>query len=65
MTAPPQGDRQQARDLQGIPLRGILIGAVLALVPNICDTYSASNPSLFRVLLPIPDSRVVQFDPAG
>ena len=42
MTAPPQGDRQQARDLQGIPLRGILIGAVLALVLNICDTYATN-----------------------
>ena len=42
MTAPPQGDRQQARDLLGIPLRGILIGAVLALVLNICDTYATN-----------------------
>ena len=43
MTAPPQGDRQQARDLQRIPLRGILIGAVLALVLNICDTYATNE----------------------
>ena len=42
MTAPPQGDRQQARGLHGIPLRGILIGAVLALVLNICDTYATN-----------------------
>ena len=33
MTVPPQGTDSR---------RGILIGAVLALVLNICDTYSAS-----------------------
>ena len=42
MTAPPQGDRHLARD-QGIPVRGILIGAVLALVLNICDTYATNS----------------------
>ena len=42
MTAPPQGDRQSAGDLQGIPLRGILIGAGLALVLSICDTYATN-----------------------
>ena len=42
MTAPPRGDRQHERDLQGIPLRGILIGAVLALVLSICDTYATN-----------------------
>ena len=42
MTEPPQGDRQQARDLHRIPLRGILIGAMLALVLNICDTYATN-----------------------
>ena len=43
MTAPPQGDRQNARDLQGIPVRGILIGAVLSLVLNVCDTYATNS----------------------
>ena len=42
MTAPHPGDRQHARDLQGIPLRGILIGAVLALVLNelVCNSLT-------------------------
>ena len=42
MTAPPREDRQHQRDLQGIPLRGILIGAALALILNICDTYATN-----------------------
>ena len=37
-----QQDRQHPRASQGVPLRGILVGAVLALVLNICDTYATN-----------------------
>ena len=40
--APLAGDLQNERDLLDVPFRGILIGAVLALVLNICDTYATN-----------------------
>ena len=43
MTAPRlQEDQQPGRDLQGIPRRGILIGAALCLVLAVCDTYATN-----------------------
>ena len=42
MTAPPREDRRHGPDLQGIPLRGILIGAALSLVLSVCDTYATN-----------------------
>ena len=42
MTTPSHGKRPDARDLRGIPARGILIGAVLALALNVCDTYATN-----------------------
>ena len=42
MTEPSSGGQRHPRDLTGIPLRGILIGAVLALVLNICDAYATN-----------------------
>lgn len=38
-----QADGQRgAADLEGVPVRGILIGAALALVLNVCDAYATN-----------------------
>jgi hypothetical protein len=38
----PSGPERGAADLQGVPVRGILIGAVLAFVLNVCDAYATN-----------------------
>ena len=42
MTEPSTDGQRHPRDLRGIPLRGILIGAILALVLNVCDAYATN-----------------------